>query len=184
MNISDVKSLVSGASYESEIEVLENIYEYAGDCQMNGYLGSSVLSISYDKQGKVEFDSSYESDGVTIESIGVVLSDSVVIKQVQKESEKVLYQLYSWKKDGSCYTYIAVDSKEVLESTYKGLKKIDCPFLDDNVHQVFEEIGVDFENVMNIKIGQEVVQQSIDVQDIIDTYNETTMSEIEILSIA
>ena len=68
MNISDIKNLVSGASYENEIEVLENICEYAGDCQMNGYLGSSVLSISKDRKGRVEFESCFEGEYSTFES--------------------------------------------------------------------------------------------------------------------
>jgi hypothetical protein len=57
MNISDVKKMLIGASYEDELEVLESIYEYAGDDVMNGYLGSSIMTVSYDSFGKVEFDS-------------------------------------------------------------------------------------------------------------------------------
>ena len=184
MNISDIKNLVSGASYENEIEVLENICEYAGDCQINGYLGSSVLSISKDRKGRVEFESCFEGEYSTFESTGVVLSESVVIRQCQRQGEKELYQLYVWKKDGSCYTYIAVDTEDVLQTLYNGLKKMDCQFLDGDIHQVLEEIGVSLNDVMDIKTAQEVVQHSIDVQDIIDTYDDTIMSEIEILSIA
>ena len=54
MNICEVKNLVVGASYEKKIEVLENLYSYSGDCVMNGYLGSSVLNISYDKETIIE----------------------------------------------------------------------------------------------------------------------------------
>ena len=93
-------------------------------------------------------------------------------------------ELYVWKKDGSCYTYIAVDTEDVLQTLYNGLKKMDCQFLDGDIHQVLEEIGVSLNDVMDIKTAQEVVQHSIDVQDIIDTYDDTIMSEIEILSIA
>lgn len=184
MNISDVKNLVSGASYEKEIEVLENIYEYAGDCQMNGYLGSSVLSISKDRKGKVEFDSFFEGEYASFESTGVVLSESVVIKQYQRQDEKVLYQLYVWKKDGSCYSYIAVENDDVLQKLYKGLKNIDCQILDGDIHKILEDVGVSLDEVMDIRTSQEVVQQSIDVQDVLDTYDDTIMSEIEVLSIA
>ena len=184
MNISDVKNLVSGASYEKEIEVLENIYEYAGDCQMNGYLGSSVLSISKDRKGRVEFDSCFEGEYASFESTGVVLSESVVIKQYQRQDEKVLYQLYVWKKDGSCYSYIAVENDDVLQKLYKGLKKVDCQILDGDIHKILEDVGVSLDEVMDIRTSQEVVQQSIDVQDVLDTYDDTIMSEIEVLSIA
>ena len=46
MNISEVKSLVEGASYEEKINILENISERVGDCSEIGFLGSSVSTIS------------------------------------------------------------------------------------------------------------------------------------------
>ena len=42
MNISEVRDLLEGASYEGEIEVLETIWNYVGDSVLNGYLCSSV----------------------------------------------------------------------------------------------------------------------------------------------
>ena len=173
MNICEVKNLVVGASYEKEIEVLEGLYNYAGDCVMNGYLGSSVLNISYDKNNHLEFESLNEVDDLVTKSVGAVLDDCVIIRQVQQQSEKELYQLYSWKKDGSCYTYLAFDSNEVLDKVYNGIKKNNIEFLDDNINQVLEDLGVLFDNIMNIKISQEVVQQSIDVVELLDDYCES-----------
>lgn len=171
MNICDVKKLIIGASYEKEIEILENLYNYSGNCVMNGYLGSSVLNISYDKDGYVEFESSHELDGLVTSSVGAVLDDCVIIKQVQQQNEKKLYQFYSWKKDGSCYTYLVFDSSEVLEYVYSSIKKNNVCFLDDNVNNIFSDLGVSFDNVMNIKIAQDVVKQSICVSDLLDDYD-------------
>lgn len=173
MNICEVKNLVVGASYEKEIEVLENLYSYAGDCVMNGYLGSSVVNISYDDNNHVEFESLHEIDDLITSSVGAVLSECVIIKQVQQQKEKELYQLYSWKKDGSCYTYLVFDSKDILEKVYNSIKKNNIDFLDDNVNQVLEYVNVSFENVMNIKIAQEVVQQSIDVVELLEDYSDS-----------
>ena len=173
MNICEVKNLVVGASYEKEIEVLEGLYNYAGDCVMNGYLGSSVLNISYDINNRVEFESLHELDNLITKSVGAVLNDCVIIKQVQKQREKDLYQLYSWKQNGSCYTYLVFDSSEVLDKVYNGIKKNNIEFLDDNVNQVLETLGVSFDNVMNIKISQEVVQQAINVIELLNDYNDS-----------
>ena len=64
MNISEVRDLLEGASYEGEIEVLETIWNYVGDSVLNGYLGSSVETVSFDEGGRLEFDSRFESDDV------------------------------------------------------------------------------------------------------------------------
>lgn len=177
MNISEVKRLVIGASYEKEIEVLETICEYAGDCVMNGYLGSAVSSISYDENGKVEFDSEYECDGLVTKSTGAVLDSSVVIKQVQEQDSKKYYQLFSWKQDGTSYSYLAFDSEEVLQQAYNGLKNSSREFLDDNISQTLEELGVSFDNVMDVKVAQDVEQQSISVDDLLDAYDESLVSD-------
>ena len=51
MNISEVRTLVEGASYEEKITILEDISERVGDCPEIGYLGSSVSNISMDENG-------------------------------------------------------------------------------------------------------------------------------------
>ena len=64
MNISEVRDLLEGASYEGEIEVLETIWNYVGDSVLNGYLGSSVETVSFDEDGRLEFDSRFETEEV------------------------------------------------------------------------------------------------------------------------
>ena len=61
----------------------------------------------------------------------------------------------------------------MLDKVYNGIKKNNIEFLDDNINQVLEDLGVLFDNVMNIKISQEVVQQSIDVVELLDDYCES-----------
>lgn len=64
MNISDVKNLVEGASYEDKIEILELIAKRVGDCSEIGFLKGSVSNISYDCLGKVEFQSEKNSKDI------------------------------------------------------------------------------------------------------------------------
>ena len=123
MNISEVKNLVQGASYEGKIEVLEDIFQRSGDCIENGYLGSSVSSISYDEFGRLEFQSEHFENGIIVTSSGAVLDDSVIIMQVQENDNSKLLSLYSWKRDGSNYTYLALDSLSALEKAYIEIKK-------------------------------------------------------------
>lgn len=177
MNISDVKKMFVGASYEEEIDVLESIYEYAGDDVMNGYLGSSVSAISYDENGEVEFESNYQNGEYKTISVGAVLDNSVLIKQVQECGDKDFCQLISWKKDGSSYTNIVFDTVESMKSAYEKLKKSNDDFLEEGIHQLFDDLDISFDNIMNIKTSQRVEQQSISVDDLLDAYDESLGSE-------
>ena len=184
MNISEVRDLLEGASYESEIEVLETIWNYVGDSVLNGYLGSSVETVSYDEDGRLEFDSRFETDDVVTLSTGVVLSDSVIIRQVQKHDKGYYCQLISWTKDGKNYSTIVFDNVNTLDKAYNGLKKLSGEFLDDNVNSVLDELQISFDNIMNIKIGQVAEQQSIDVSDLLDACNSSISQDVEVKSIA
>lgn len=177
MNISDIKKMLVGASYEAELEVLESIYEYAGDDVMNGYLGSSVMTVSYDSFGNVEFDSRYKNDRFYTNSTGAVLKNSLLIRQVQECEDKDFYQLISWKKDGSSYSYIVFNSEENLEDAYIKLKRSYGEFLDGDINSVLGDLDISIDNIMNIKTEQKVVQHSISVDDIIESYDECLVSE-------
>ena len=178
MNISEVRDLLEGASYEGEIEVLETIWNYVGDSVLNGYLGSSVETVSFDEGGRLEFDSRFETDDVVTLSTGVVLSDSVIIRQVQKHDKGYYCQLISWTKDGKNYSTIVFDNVRTLDKAYSGMKQLSGEFLDDNVNSVLEELGISFDSVMNVKIGQVAEQQSIDVTDLLDTCRESISQEV------
>lgn len=160
MNISEVKNLVQGASYEGKIEVLEDIFQRSGDCIENGYLGSSVSSISYDEFGRLEFQSEHFENGIIVISSGAVLDDSVIIMQVQENDNSKLLSLYSWKKDGSNYTYLALDSLSALEKAYIEIKKQNKGFLAANLDEDILDIGLSYRDIMNVKVAVGVQNQS------------------------
>lgn len=169
MNISEVKNLVEGASYESKIEILETIVERVGDSAEVGYLGSSVSNISYDDFGCLEFQSEKTNSGCCIKSTGAVLEDCVVIMQVQESNNSRLLQLYSWKKDGSKYTYLTFDSLLALENAYFEIKKQNIGFLAENIDSDLQSIGVSYRDVMDIKVAisvpERVVKQGTEIFD-------------------
>lgn len=171
MNISEVRNLVDGASYEDKIDVLVSICEYSGDCQENGYLGSSVANISYDEFGNLEFQSENYVDNIVTKSSGAVLDDSVIIMQVQESGDNRLLQLYSWKCDGSSYTYFTFDSMTVLENTYERIKRLNKGFLAENLDNDLHELGVSYRDIMDVKVAVNVQKQN----------NVIPLKEIEIL---
>lgn len=174
MNISEVKNLVEGASYEGKVEILETICQYAGDCLENGYLGSSVANISYDEFGRVEFQSEHLSEEGITKSSGAVLDNSVIIMQVQESHDNRLLNLYSWKCDGTGYTYLAFDSKAALEKAYMGIKKANMGFLAENLDSNLQELGITYRDIMNVRVAVKVNQ----VQSQEEQLNESTQVEM------
>lgn len=169
MNISEVKNLVEGASYEDKVEVLETLYERVGDAVEIGYLGSSVSNISYDDNGIVEFQSENRNGGLKTISTGAVLDDSVIIMQVQESSCNRLLQLYSWKSDGSKYTYLTFDSLLALENAYKEVKRQNLGFLAECIDEDLKKLGISYRDIMDIKVAiavpEKEYKQSVEVLD-------------------
>lgn len=161
MNISEVKSLVEGASYEEKITIFENISERVGDCSEIGFLGSSVSTISYDEFNNVEFQSEKNTNGLLIKSTGAVLENSVIIMQVQENDNSKLMQLYSWKLDGSKYTYLTFDSFLALEKAYLEIKKCNKGFLAENLDSDLQEIGISYRDIMDVKVAISVPEKII-----------------------
>lgn len=156
MNISEVKKLVEGATYEKHVETLEKLCERSGNCVMNGYLGSSVTNIAYDHLGNLEFQSEHKSGDLLTTSMGTLLDGSMLVKQIQDDGRKRDFQLFSWKRDGSCYTYVAFDNEEVLNMTYEKLKAFYPDFLETNVDLELASLQIPMDNVMDIKMEQEI----------------------------
>lgn len=177
MNISEVKSLVEGASYEEKLVVLETICKRAGDCLENGYLGSSVENISYDDFGYVEFQSENLTKDATTHSCGTVLDESVIIMQTQELKDNKLYQLYSWNLEGTSYTYFAFDSKAALEKAYEAIKKANKGFLAKNLDNDLKELGIAYRDIMNVKVAVKVQQVQTQEEEVVQTtHNELLTS--------
>lgn len=173
MNISEVKKLVEGATYENQIAVLEGLCERSGDCVMNGYLGSSVTNIAYDDLGNLEFQSEHKSGNLITTSTGSLLAGSMVVKQIQDNGEKRHAQLFSWKTDGSSYTYVAFDREDVLDMTYEKLKAFHPDFLEEEVDLQLASLQIPMDNVMDIKVAQDVAPL-ITAQSMVDeVYSES-----------
>ena len=153
MNISEVRTLVEGASYEEKITILEDISERVGDCPEIGYLGSSVSNISMDENGKLEFQSEKNTNDLVNKSTGAVLDDNVIIMQIQESNNSKLLQLYSWKLDGSKYTYLTFDSTLALEKAYFEIKKQNKGFLAGNLDSDLQDIGISYRDIMDVKVA-------------------------------
>lgn len=172
MNIREVKNLVEGASYEQKVEILENITERVGDCLEIGFLGSSVSNISYEENGFVEFESEKITSNSITRSTGAVLDESVVIMQIQEGENTRLIQLYSWRIDGSKYTYLTFDSVLALTKAYDQIKKLNKCFLAENIDDDLADIGVSYRDIMDIKVAIGVPKKNINEKSMISDFED------------
>lgn len=154
MNISEFRT--SEEDVGCSIERLEELCNNAGNCVMNGFLRDSVDACKFDFNGVLEFSSNRERDGLSISSKGAVLPNGILIKQTQKSDEANYYNLYSWNKDGDSYTYLSFDNVDVLNRYYDVIKRFGYNLCDEDITDLFKEMGLSFDNVTQVLLNQKV----------------------------
>lgn len=161
MNISEFRTNEDG---DLSIERLEKLRDDAGNCIMNGFLTDSVSSCNFDSNGLLEFTSNKEKDGTLISSVGVVLPDSILIRQTQKGEVSSYYSLYSWDDEEECYTYLSFDSGDALKNYYERIKRLGVNLCKEDISDAFKAMGLSFENVTQVLLNQKVdpIQRMLD----------------------
>lgn len=154
MNISELKS--NKRLDGSDISKLEVLCSKTGNCSMNGYLESSLVDCSFDENGLLEFYSCKKNENGSVDSIGCVLDDSVIIKQIQKGRLSDYCRLYSWDIDEGVYTYLEFDEKSALNTFYSRIKRMGINLCDQDLSTALQDMGLTFDNVTQVLIKQKV----------------------------
>ncbi len=152
MDIRQIKS----TNDDSRVVLLNSLYATSGNCMMNGFIGDSIKSYSFDENGNLEFVSSRKDARSQIDSTGAVLNNGVVIKQVQKSENGNYNHLFSWNVGKSLYTYILFDDEKSMNNCYNEIKKRDINLCDGDVTSILGNIGVSFDNISQILLNQKV----------------------------
>ena len=137
------------SQYGDDTLPLQQLYKNVGSCVMNGYLGDSIDELSFDEEGKVTFSTHKDLGDRAVDSKGVVLSNSILIKQVEKGNDLTSYRLYSWDVDESKYTFLSFDSASSLNRFFEVIKGFDACLCDD-ISTLFQEMGLSFEPVTQV----------------------------------
>lgn len=157
MNMSEVNNgFYLDNERQKEVAVLSSLLDKNGSCSMNGYLGSSNVKLSFDDAGILEFETRNEADDFVTESWGAVLSDGVVIKQVQKNSQVSYNQLFSWDVDSNSYTYLVFDNMQSMNDCYDKIKAFDVNLNKVDISSTFAELGISFDDVAQVLLNQKV----------------------------
>ena len=154
MNLYQLKSTESIPKREAD--ALEKIYLISGNCIMNGFLGEDLLGTNLDDNGNFEFMSSKKSDEGVVDSVGVVLEDSILIKQVDQEESNTYYKLYSWDVETGTYTYLSLENQNSLNHFYNVIKRFGKNLCDEDISSSLAEMGLTFDTVTQVLLNQNV----------------------------
>lgn len=153
MNIVEFKNSINDEEIQKCLNDVSKICQYIGDNVATGYIESSIDSINYDDYGNFEFHSLNQNSTLTTDSLGALLSGSVVIKQKQVDSVSGTEDnhIISWKKDGSQYTYISFSSPEVTDYAYSRIKACYPDYLDVNASSILSSLSIPIEMIKEIQ---------------------------------
>ncbi len=148
-------------SFDTEIDndsvmKLRKILDNSGSCIMNGFLGDDLTRCSFNDVGNLEFSSHHEEDETIIDSSGVVLSDSVLLKQTEKSKVGTYYNLYSWDIDENVYTFLSFGNMNDMNRFYDTIMRFDVNLCKGDISKHFQSMGLTFDNIHRILINQSV----------------------------
>ena len=144
-------------SYNNDnIGVLKTLYKNSGSCVMNGYLGDSISEFSLDENGNLEFSSSKKNGENNVLSVGVILDNSVLIKQNENQKDRVHYQLFSWDVPGNQYSYLLFSDEKSMNDCYEKLKNNNICLCGSDVSNIFKKYDISFDNISQILLDQKV----------------------------
>ena len=120
--------------------------EETGNSKMNGYIGDvSSFTMGYDSIP--EYRTRHEEDGITINSTGCILSDSILIKQIDSNN---VYQLYSWDLNNCKFSLVIFSEKSALNTCYQTMKDKDMNLSNGDINDNLNAIGANMDDITHI----------------------------------
>ena len=144
---------------------LRLLYENTGNSFISGFLGEELNNVMFDEEGRVHFETHKEFEEESIDSVGVVLKNSILIKQTQKSHDFVSYRLYSWDVFQNQYTFIAFDQPMVMNRFYDSVAKFQFNLCQKDIIMLFQQMGLTLENVIQILVNQKNIYSPIPFEE-------------------
>lgn len=141
---------------DPNVSTLGELFQATGNCPMNGYLGESLERIAYDEEGNFYYSTEHSEEDFFTQSRGVVYGKNLLVKQKSKSQDSESYSLYSWDTEKRMYTYLAFDYPAALKRFFDTIKNFRVNLCDEDVSHLFQEMGLTFENVTQIRLNQSV----------------------------
>ena len=170
MNIIDVKEMYNGGRFESGLNKFYHFYQVTGDDVKSGYLGSTISNVTFDNDNNLELSTVKVVGDLETESTCVMLDDTVLIKQEQKNMEDTSYQIFSWNKDYDKCTYILFDDKKAMDVSYDRIKKSNTCLCNGELNSKLTSLQIPISNILQVQEDIEInpVLSMIREEEILD----------------
>ena len=130
---------------------LKKLYDVTGNCLENGLLAEEFTNCEFDDEHRLMYFTSSEKDGNVINSQGVVLLNSVLIRQVQSVNDDEIYNIYSWNTFDNVYTKVTFDNKKALNNCFGALLDNHICLCDVDVEETFNKLNIPVDSVRSVK---------------------------------
>lgn len=178
MNVSELKDYKQMS--HDDFAKLDLLCKKSGNCAMNGYFGSSLTDCTFDDEGVLEFSSSKSLGDTTFNSIGCVLGDSVLIKQIQTGPVSDYNKLYSWDVDNGMYTYLEFEDKTTLNTFYGKIKRAGVSLCDNDLSSTIADMGLSLDNVTKVLVRQGVDHLTTMLEDDAESLENADVNSLRI----
>ena len=101
--------------------------------------------------GDLEFQTLHQASDLETLSTGALLGDGVVIRQIQRNPQDKYFQLFSWNKDYTKYTYVLFDSLMAMDIAYDILKAFNTNLCTENVAETIRTLRIPIDNILQVK---------------------------------
>ena len=135
---------------------LKGLYDVTGNVPESGFLAEDFIDCDFDDNNKLEFTTDCEKKGYIYSSCGVVLNDSVLIKQIFSTFIADLYFLYSWDTNDNIYTLLTFDDEELLDKFYDGIKNNNINLCSCDIADSLKKANLKIEDVKEIFPNQKL----------------------------
>ncbi len=156
MNIIDAKEAYNGGRFENGLNKFYRLYQATGDDVKSGYLGSAISDVTLDDGGNLELSTFKVVGDLETDSTCVMLDDTVLIKQEQKNKEDKSFQIFSWNKDYDKCTYILFDNKEAMDVSYDRIKKSNTCLCNGELNSKLTSLQIPTSNILQVQEDIEI----------------------------
>jgi len=136
---------------------LIDLYHQTGNTTISGYLGEELKDLNINSRGDISCYTVKEKDEMEITSNIVSYgNNNVLIAEEQKGHDNTYYRMYSWDTNEMEYTFIEFDNPMSMRDFYRVIPRFNKNLCEDDISSMFQEMGLRFDNVTQIKLNQQV----------------------------
>lgn len=139
-------------SIKESADIIYRICSKNGDNRLTGYFSSSPTNMWLNSEDNLELKCVVREKNTIFETIGTVLDNSVIMKQIQKKEKETYYDLISWTASGEECTVVNLNNLEDLDKAYKDIAEKQKVFVGlTNIEKIFSDLDIKYNSINYIK---------------------------------